>query len=192
MSSDPRPASIVGPRHVVGGRWRRRVELAAVGLVVAPYVVVVVVSVVVLLRTGAWPLVGLFVFYGLALYCWAPLRRAVVWSWWRVRWWHDCRASGIAANAEAGLFGRDDGATDRDHLVVAPFLRRLRMTDTGRFYDVRVLPGQTVGQYEEALGRMEARWNATRLSVEHVPGGKYVRLIVETKSPRRELWEAPR
>ena len=156
--------------------------------VLAPYWCAVVAGVVLAVWTGLLALATLLpmipVTFGLS-----PWGRR--WSA-RVRhrtvWWWDARAAGLALNAERSLFGHDDGATDRDHLVVAPRLRRLAMTATGRTYLLRPLPGQTLADIEQAVPRLLLRWHAADVRVVHTLGERDVALVVTSRLPEVREW----
>ena len=150
--TDAPSTKFLGPRHLVGGRWRVAVERTAVAVAVAPAVVAVVVA------GGGWvaagPVVGTLVLASFvsAITCWPIGRRWARFAYWRCRWWFDARAALLALNAEQGLFGVDTGVVDRSHVVVAPVLRRLQLVLGGRRYTVRPLPSQTASTFEELAG----------------------------------------
>lgn len=191
MSESPQTSQrLAGPRHLLAGRWRRRLELAAVTLAVSPVLLGGLAALVVLVEFGPWPALLLVVAWLAAAGTFG--RPWASWAYWRARWWFDARAAGLSLNAEAGLFGTDAGADDDEHLVVVPRLRSLRLTSTGRRYRIKPLPGQVVADFEVAAARLAIRWAASEVRVEHVPGARCVALVVETATPAPVAWQPPR
>lgn len=186
---DPRPTNLAGPRHLVAGTYRQRVEQVVVALVLIPYAVVVVLCLGAAASLGVLAGVGALFAYVGVLVAWPTARRWARWSWHRCRWWFDARAVGLALNAERGVFRADAGADDDEHRVVAPFLRRLELTPTGRTYTVRPLPGQTPATFADATSRMATRWNAAAVEVRHVPGDRFVHVLVVKGLPPVARWE---
>lgn len=185
---DPRPTNLAGPRHLVAGTFRQRAEQAAVTLALVPYAALVLLSLVLAIRIGILSAAAFVITYAAVMVWWPPARRLVRWSFWRCRWWFDMRSVGLALNAERTLFRADQGTHDDEHRVVAPWLRRLQITDTGRTYTVRPLPGQTPGEFAAAATRMATRWNAAEVDVRHVPGDRYVYLVVVKGLPPVARW----
>ena len=74
-----------------------------------------------------------------------------------------------------------DGPLDR-RMVVVPLVR-VRLTANGRTYRCRALPGQTVADYEAAVARLQARWSAVSVAVEHNPGERHVWIHVHRSAP---------
>ena len=191
MSAQSTPATrvgLTGPRALVGGRWRRAGELLGVARVTAPYSLAFVAGVVLAALTGMLVLVTALpmipVTYGLS-----PWGRS--WSsrvHHRMAWWWDARAAGLALNAERSLFGHDDGATDKNHLVVVPRLRRLTITLTGRCYTFKPLPGMTMADIAQAVPRLLLRWHAADVRVVHTLGERDVALVVTSRLPEVREW----
>lgn len=188
MSEHPQTQQrLAGPRHLLAGRWRRRLELTAVAAALSPVWLALVAALLALVAVGVWAAVAFLVAWTVAL---ATVGRSwAVWSYWRARWWFDARAAGLSLNAEAGLFGTDAGADDDEHLVVVPVLRSLRLTSTGRRYRVRPLPGQLLADFEVAADRLSMRWGAVQVVLEHSAGDRFVTLVVYRDAPEPVVYE---
>lgn len=178
-----------GPNHLLAGRFRRRMERLSVLVAVLPVVVPILVAVV-LAFMSPWLFV-LAVASGAGLLVWLPSSRSMVArSYWRSRWFWDARSAGLSLEAEPSMLGRSDGPLDR-LVVVVP---RVRLTvDLGgtRRYRCKALPGQTAADYEAALGRLAMRWGAGNVRMEHVPGARWIALVVDPSTPARTVWAAP-
>lgn len=191
MSAQSTPATrvgLTGPRALVGGRWRRRIEAVGVARVLAPVWLALLVGVALVVWTGLLPLVPVPLL-GVAAFAVSPWgRRWSLRAWYRTAWWWDGRAAGLALNAERGVLGHDDGATDKDHMVVVPRLRKLTITPTGRTYVIRPLPGMTMADVEQAVPRLVLRWSAADVRVVHSLGQRDVVLVVTAKVPTVRAW----
>lgn len=188
MSEAPQTQQrLSGPRHLLAGRWRRRLELAAVTVALSPLWLAALAALLALVAVGLWAAVLFVVAWTAALA--TVCRPWAVWSYWRARWWFDARAAGLSLNAEAAMFGTDAGADDDEHLVVVPILRSLRLTSTGRRYRVRPLPGQLVADFQVAADRLSMRWGAVSVVLDHAAGDRYVTLTVYRSAPAAVTYE---
>ena len=171
-----------GPRHLLGGKWRRRREVAAVLVALAPALVVavacLVAAVAVSLIVGA-----LMVAVAVALVALVePVRTTATWSWYRTRWYLDARAAGLAVEAEPNLWAGTDTPLDRV-IVVVPRVRITVDPYGTRTYRCRPLAGQSVGDYEQAVGRLSLRWGVEHVTLEAELGSKFVTFTVHRGAP---------
>lgn len=171
-----------GPRALLAGKWRRRMERLTVALFLSPAIVafalVVYVALVVATIAGAF---GVVVFTAAALYV-PPVRTYAGYAWWRGRWYWDARAAGLAVEAEPNVLARTDGPLDRT-VVVVPTVS-LRLLDNGaRSYRVRPLPGQTLGDFEAAVPRLTMRWGVEHVALDAALGSKFVTITVHRGAP---------
>ena len=180
---------LAGPRHLLAGNLRRRWELTRVVVVLVPGIVTVLVAVVLVFAVS---MVAAVLFVAAAMgasFLVPPVRWWRRWAYWRARWWLDARSADLTLNAEPGLFGTDTGATDFEHVVVAPVLAHPRLTASGRRSVVKPLPGQVVADYEVASARLAMRWVAADVSIEYRIGDRLVAIVVAATVPPIENWE---
>ena len=178
-----------GPNHLLGGRFRRRVERLSVLLAVLPVLVPVFVALV-LAFTSPWLFVVLLAVSALVFVLSPAVRRGAARAWWRARWFWDARSAGLSLEAEPSMFGRSDGPLDR-LVVVVPRTRLFVEPDGTRRYRTKALPGQTPADFEAALPRLAMRWGAGNVRMEHVPGARWITLVVDPSTPVRTVWAAP-
>lgn len=168
--------TLAGPRHLLGGKWRRRREIAAVVAAATP-AVVVVLACVVTAAAVSFVVGALMAVTAVALVVLVePVRTAFAWCWWRCRWYLDARAAGLSVEAEPSVLARTDSPLDKV-IVVVPRVR-IRMVPNGREYRIRPLAGQSVGDYEQALGRLHMRWGAEHVDLDAPLGSKFLTFTV--------------
>ena len=188
MTAATTSRGLAGPRSLVAGGWRARLEVATVMAVTAPIWLTVLAAVWIAVTAG-WA-VGYTVAVGVV--AWFSCRRVRPYTmlvWWRARWWWDARAGGLAVNAEPSLLGHDDGAVDRHHRVVTPRCQVIRAAGGGRCYRVRPLPGQTVTDFEAAIPRLVMRWAAAHVGVDYRVGERHVTILVIPALPTVRVWQ---
>ena len=174
--------TLAGPRHLLGGKWRRRREVAAVLLALTPALVVALaclfVAVAVSLIVGVLMVaaaVALVVFVPVVHDCGAR-------SWWRARWYLDARAAGLSVEAEPNVWAGTDTPLDRV-IVVVPRVRITVDPYGTRTYRCRPLAGQSVGDYEQAVGRLSLRWGVEHVTLDAELGSKFVTFTVHRGAP---------
>ena len=171
-----------GPRHLLAGKWRRRMERLTVAATLVPALVVVLVVAYVGAVASVWMAVP-FVAALAALVVFVPLVRTyVAFAWWRSRWYWDARAGGLAVEAEPSVFAKTDRLTDA-HIVVVPTVTLRMLANGTRSYRVRPLPGQTIGDFEAAVPRLAMRWGCQHVSIEAPLGERFVTLTAHQSAP---------
>ncbi len=174
--------TLAGPRHLLGGKWRRRRELLEVLAAWTP-TLAVVGSTVFVATFVALPVGLLMAGVAVALVVLVvPVRVFVAWSWWRARWYLDARAAGLAVEAEPNVLAGTDTPLDRVIMVVPRV--RINVDPYGtRTYRCRPLAGQSVGDYEQAVGRLSLRWGVEHVTLDAELGSKFVMITVHRDAP---------
>ena len=104
------------------------------------------------------------------------------WSWWRARWYLDARAAGLSVEAEPNVWAGTDSPLDKV-IVVVPRVRITVDPYGTRTYRCRPLAGQSVGDYEQAVGRLSLRWGVEHVSLDAELGSKFVTFTVHRGAP---------
>lgn len=172
---------LAGPRHLLAGNMRRNVERLAILGAVAPFLVLFC-AVVLSAFMAPWLMVVLVVATAGTLYALPGARQEVARNYYRARWYLDARAAGLALEAEPSVLPGRDKLTD-ERVVVVPRCRIQMTGNGGRRYRIRPLPGQTLGDFDQAVPRLSVRWGCNHVSLEAPMGSKYVWLNVAAGDP---------